>query len=93
MVGGATAGSVGSHQAGDWPGTVSVTGCATSRVLTLVGGGVAAIISGSISESSVLLCILLVGHAMDMEVGTTSSMENGVALAVSKTPTLQAQKG
>ena len=78
---------------GDWPGTVSVMGHATSRVLTLVGGGVTAIISGSISESSVLPYVSLVGHAIDMEVGMTSSMENGVALAVSKTPTLQAQKG
>jgi len=88
-----TAGSVGSCQVGDWPGTVSVTGCATSRVLTLMGGGVAAIILGSISESSVLPCISLVGRAMDMEVGTMSSTENGVVLAVLKTPTLQAQKG
>jgi hypothetical protein len=41
----------------------------------------------------VLPCISLVGCAMDMEVGTMSSTENGVVLAVLKTPTLQAQKG
>jgi len=84
---------VGSRRVGDWPGTVSVTGCATSRVLTSMGGGVAAIISGLISESSVLPCVSLVGRAIDMEVGMMSSTENGVALAVLKTPTLQAQKG
>ena len=86
------ASSVGSYWAGDWPGTVSVIGRATSRVLTSVGGGVAAIILGLMSKSSVLPCMSSAGHVMEMKVGTTLSTENRVTLSVSKTPTLQVQK-
>jgi len=72
------------------PGTVLETGHVASRILTSVGGGIAAITSGSMSksESSGLSCMSLAGHSREMEAGMMSSMEKGVMLVLLKMPTL-----
>ena len=79
---------MGSRLPEDWPRPVSETGCAATDILTSVGGGIIAIVSSSLSESSALLCVSSAGHAREMEGGTTLRMEKGVALALLKTPAL-----
>ena len=73
--------------------------CATRNLLTSVGAAGLAIISGSMSESSkyksessMSLCVLLMGHAGMRVLGMVSRMQKGDALVLAKTCTLQLPK-